>query len=150
MATTFVTREQSRDGLVTLFTAVANAWSVVYGYVPKATSLDGKWPFLIITSAGTDQSMLQESFNPARYVFSCVSFVLMDDEADWKEDDAEDKLDDLDKKFRQTVRDNAAGGAFADAITFADDQSRTDYMHLDGRAYRTEEWIITTHHYGGS
>jgi hypothetical protein len=149
MATTFVSREQTRDGLVTLFDANA-VWQVVYGYVPKATSIDGQWPFLIVTSAGTEQDMAGESLNPTKYTFACVSFVLTDDEGTWNEDDAEDKLDEIDKIFRQIIRDNAAGGAFADALTFADSQSRTDYMTIGGVGYRTEEWIITAHHYGGS
>jgi len=143
MASTYVSREVTRDALVALFDANA-IWNAVYGYVPKATTLDGKWPLLVVTSAGTRQDMLSISNNPTYYTFACVSFVLMDDEASWNEDDAEDKIDEIDKIFRQIIRDNASGNAFAHSVRFADTQSRTDYMMLDGRGYRTEQWMIVT------
>jgi hypothetical protein len=147
--TTFTSREVARDGLVALFTA-DGTWQAVYGYVPKATTIDGQWPFLVLTSAGTLQGMAGESYNPTEYTFSAVSFVLMDDNADWNEDDAEDKLDELDQKFRQIIRDNPTAGTFADALMFADNQSRTDYAIVGGVAYRTEEWLITVHLYTGA
>lgn len=150
--TIFVTRKTIRDGLVALFTA-NDSWEVVYGYIPKVTTIDGKSPLLVITSAGTDQSMAGLNTNPAEYTFTFVSFVRMDDSVSggtWSEDDAEDKLDELDTVFRQVVRDNAGGGSFADSLMFADTQSRTDYAMIDGVGYRTEEWILTAHHYSGA
>lgn len=152
MATTFISRETTRDGLVALFIA-DGSWQKVFGYFPTENDIDGQDPFLIITSAGTEQDMAGDSYNPTKYMFFFTSFVLMDDSdvgGSWTNQNAEDKLDELDKKFRQIVRDNPNGGAFADALTFADGQSQTDTIKLYGVLYRTEMWVLTAHHYSGA
>lgn len=152
MTTTFVSREQTRDGLVTLFTTYGK-WQKVFGYIPNEDDIDGQEPLLVIMSAGTIQDMKAVSFNPASYIFTFTSMVLMDDTdvgGTWTSDNAEDKIDQLDTKFRQIVRDNSTGGDFADSLTFANTQSQTDTIVLYDVLYRTEMWVLTAHHYSGA
>ena len=146
MATTFISREISRDALVTLFTA-DGSWQKVFGYFPTENDIKGQDPFLVIISAGTDQDMNSISMNPTKYMFAFTSFILMDDSdsgGTWTNQNTEDKLDELDKKFRQIVRDNPTVGSNPSALLkFADGQSQTDTITLYGVLYRTEMWILT-------
>ena len=138
--TTFQTRELIRDDLVTLFTA-NGSWQSVYGYFPGTNEMKGKTPVLVIRSRGTSQDMAGAVTNPTAYRFVLSSFVLAysENSADnWTSDDAEDKLDELDKVLRQVIRDNAGGGSYADRFEFEPGYSQVDDIIIEGLPYIVE------------
>ena len=149
MTTTFQSRELVRDELVTLFTA-NNSWQNVYGYFPSANEIVGKTPILVILSAGTRQDMAGVWSNPSSYRFRCLSFVLADSDSDnWTSANAEDKLDDLDRAFRQVIRTNMGSLTNADLLRFDEAYSERVDVDLGGKPYiREERNIIADLHKG--
>jgi hypothetical protein len=142
MTTTFQSRELVRDELVALFTA-DNSWNNVYGYFPAASEMVGKTPILLILSDGTRQSMDGVWSNPANYQFLCISFVLADSDSDnWTVANANDKVDDLDRVFRQIVRTNAGSLATANLVRFGDGFSVRRDVSIGGKPYISEERTI--------
>ncbi len=152
MATTFVSRKTIRDGLVTLFIADGN-WQKVFGYFPTEDDIGGQEPFLVITSAGTEQEMESIDQNPSEYLFAFTSMVLMDDSdvgGSATNQTTEDKLDELDQKLRQIIRNNAGGAGIVDQLNFAGGASQTDIIVLYDVLYRTEMRVIKAVHESGS
>lgn len=151
MTTTLVTRETTRDGIAALFVA-DGSWQKVFSYIPTEDEIDGQEPFLIIMSAGTEQGMEGTAMNPTKYMFILTSLIKMDDTDVGGSSGAaaaENKLDELDLKFRQIVRNSIETLSFANNLTFADGQSQTDTIELYRKLYRTEMWVLTAHHYSG-
>jgi hypothetical protein len=87
--------------------------------------------------------------NPTMYRFVVTSFVIRNDKASFDESDCEDKMDELDMTFRQTIRDNAGGISGGDYLRFGEGISRTGYL-LIGEMYRFEEWEVLAHFVAGS
>lgn len=138
MTTTFQSRELVRDELVTVFQA-NGSWQSVYGYFPSASELVGRTPALVILSAGTRQDMAGQFTNPASYQFQCISLVLADSDSDnWTSALAEDKLDDLDRAFRQVIRDRMASLTNADLLRFDEGYSERADIDLGGKPYIRE------------
>ena len=144
MTTTFQSRELVRDELATLFTA-DGSWQSVFGYFPAVEAFKGRTPILIIRSRGTEQDMAGLETNPASYRFLLSSWVLAFSplSADnWTSTDAEDKLDELDMKLRQVIRDNAGGGTNADLYRFEPGFSQVDDVIIEGVPYIVETRAI--------
>jgi len=140
--TTFQNRELVRDELVALF--VANtSWQEVYGYFPGVSAFVGKTPVLVVTSVGTQQDMANLNTNPATYRFLISSYVLAYRVSDsWYSTDAADKIDELDMKVRQIIRDNAGGGTNADQYRFESGFSQSDNIIASGVGYIVETRAI--------
>ncbi len=152
MTTTFVSRKPIRDGLVALLIA-SGGWQKVFGYIPTEDEIDGQEPLLVIMSAGTEQEMDTIALNPSEYIFSFTSMILMDDTdvgGSYDSQDTEDKLDELDQKLRQVIRDNAVGAGLADQLNFVGGASQTDTITLYDVLYRTETRAILARHESGS
>lgn len=141
--TVFQSRELVRDELVALFQA-DGSWSIgaahhVYGYFPAAIEIVGKTPILVILSAGTRQDMAGAFTNPASYLFRCITLVLADSDSDsWTAANAEDKLDDLDRAFRQVIRTNMNLLTKADLLRFDEGYSERTDIDLGGKPYIRE------------
>jgi hypothetical protein len=141
MVTTFQSRELVRDELVALFVANAS-WNNVYGYFPAASEMVGKTPILLILSDGTRQQSSGVWSNPTSYQFLCISFVLADSDSDnWTVALASDKVDDLDRVFRQVIRNNGAL-TNADVLRFGDGFSVRRDVSIGGKPYISEERTI--------
>ena len=144
MTTTFLSREAVRDELAALFTA-DGSWFQVFQYFPAVQAMKGKTPLLIIRSRGTVQDMAGVETNPATYRFLISSWVLAFSplSADnWTSTDAEDKLDELDQKLRQVIRNNAGGGTNADMYRFEPGFSVVDDVIIEGLPYIVETRAI--------
>jgi hypothetical protein len=77
--------------------------------------------------------------NPASYQFQCISLVLADSDSDsWTSANAEDRLDDLDRAFRQVIRDRMATLTNADLLRFAEGYSERTDIDLGGKPYIRE------------
>lgn len=116
--TTFQDRKLVRADLVALFVA-DGSWQDVYGYMPAPEAFT-RSPVLIIRSAGTEQDMEGANTNPTAYRFICESYVVAFTEQDvtWTSELAENEQDNLDRVFRQVVRDNAGGTTNANLLLF--------------------------------
>jgi hypothetical protein len=78
--------------------------------------------------------------NPTSYQFLCVSFVLADSDSDnWTAALASDKVDELDKVFRQVVRNNTASLTTCNLLNFGDGFSVRRDVNFGGSPYITEE-----------
>jgi hypothetical protein len=140
--TTFVTRQTARDALAALFVA-DGSWQAVYGYMPNDEELDGQSPVLTVRSGGTAQEMASLHVNPTSYRYLLRTMVLANDaDSSWSESNAEDKLDELDQKLRQVIRDNVGGVAGSNFLRFDPGASTTGYSIIDGELYRWEERTI--------
>jgi hypothetical protein len=143
MVTTFQSRKLVRDELVALFIA-SGFWTVsavnnVYGYFPSANEIGGKSPLLVILSDGTRQEMSGAWSNKASYAFRCITLVLADSDSDsWTSANAEDRLDELDRAFRQVIR-SAASLTNADSLRFDEGYSERIDVNLGGKPYIREE-----------
>lgn len=146
--TTFVTRETVRDSLVTLFTATAK-WDIVYGHQPK--TFDKRASALTIRSGGTRWEMAGLNTNPTAYRLILKSYLLVDDDTgNWDASETEDRLDEIDRLVRQTIRDNVASVSGADYLLPDDGASDTGYAIISGDLYRFEEWVVWAHYTAGS
>lgn len=145
--TTFVTRETVRKALVAVFTATGK-WDLVYGYQPS--SFNDRASILTIRSGGTRWKMEGLHVNPSAYTMMLKSYLILDDSASWEADDCEDRIDELDRVVRQTLRDNAGTIGGADFLTVPEGESVTGFAIVSGTEYRTEEWEVQCHHVTGS
>ena len=149
MVTTFDSREASRDGLVALFVA-DNSWQKVFKYQPTENEIDGQWPLLIINAVSTFQEMQSLEKNPSVFTFIVTSFVPTTDNVAWETEEAADLTDTLDQTTRQIIRNNASGGAFADAILFVPTPSNVSIVELHRVNYLAEMRLIEIHLSSGS
>ena len=152
MTTTFITRKTARDALITLFTS-NNNWQKVFGYLPTEDEIKAQSPLLIIVSNGTRQEMSGVNFNKSDYSFVCTTWVKMSDielGGTFGHDDAEDKLDALDREFRQVIRNTVALDSGKAHINFSDGQSNTNTVEAEyGQLYRVETYMITVSYPAG-
>lgn len=138
MSTTFQNRELVRDELVALFVA-DGSWQSVYGYYPGHSVISGQTPVLTVLSAGTQQVMNGAFTNPTSYRFILSSFSLQSSTSDnWTPANAEDKLDALDLKVRQIIRDNAGSLTNGNIIRFGAGYSQVEYQIIESLPYQIE------------
>ncbi len=141
--TTYTSRETVRDALQVIFDADAT-WQDVFGYEPK--TLGGHTPVMTITSAGTDYEELSAGVNPTDFRFRLRSYVLVEDQNDpdaWGPDEAEDKLDEIDKLTREVIRDNTPTGSYG--ISREDGFSSPSWIAEKGLLYRFEDVFVIAH-----
>ena len=135
--TTFVTRKTAREAVAALFRA-NGTWQTVYDHEPR--DLAGESPVLTIRSGGTLTSNMFNA-SPTAFLFVLTNYVLVTDGATWGPDDAEDKLDELDREIREIVRDNTPAGC--DYIELDESASVTAYVEDEGgHIYRTETFTL--------
>jgi hypothetical protein len=148
--TTYQDRRLIRNELVTLFGATG-AWVNVYGYYPAADVIVNTSPILLVADGGTRQTQAGMHTNPTAHRFVLTTFVLAYDEAsDWTSEDAMNKLADLDRVVRQTIRDNVQL-TNADNIELDGGFSQIDSVVLSGGVpYLTESRTVTAYLHRGA
>lgn len=131
--TTFVSRENIRDRLKTLYDAV-DSWNSVYSGMPKWTDVAGESPILTIISDGSLPEFKGQNTNQLTHFYLLTNWVLYryDDGTDtYTYDEAEDRLDALYTDLLQTIRDNAAGSTVASLIEPLAQKSEIRYVPVN-------------------
>lgn len=139
MPTTFQNRELVRDEIAALFTS-DGSWQTVYNYSADVSDFVGQTPVLFVVSAGSEVEMAGEFNNPTRYRFLISSHVLRKSDGDnWTPANAEDKLDELDLKVRQIIRNNAGSLSNGDLMQLESGMSQVIRVDVkEGITYLTE------------
>ena len=112
MAANATSRKTVRDALAALLSAeltgVGNPVEVVYGY--KVSTLQGQSPVVVVTSTGSQRPPLLPMGNVSdvhsRMHFSILVFVAEATGTGWTDQDAEDTLDEIEKKITDVLADN--------------------------------------------
>jgi hypothetical protein len=133
-------RETARDSLTTLLTSAlvgtGKPAQAVYGY--KVGDFQGQSPVVLVTSAGSERAEATYSQWRNTFSLSIMVFVLYADPATgWGEDDAEDRLDLLEKTIADTLRANYSYAGGWDRI-IVDGASQVLEVDLAGDQYLLE------------
>lgn len=142
MAADSTNRETVRDALVTLLssalTGAGNPAQAVYGY--QVGDFQGQSPVVVVASAGSQREPFQLRGQRNLLYFNIFVFVLFDDpDTDWDEDDAEDRIDLIEKEIADVVIDNRKTDNWTHIRL--EGRSTVDSLQIGGSEYRRE--VIT-------
>jgi len=133
-----VNRETVRDALTTLLdtalTGVGNPAQAVYGY--QIGDFQGQSPVVVVSSAGSERLKFQLSGQRSLLYFNVYVFVLYSDQDTWGEDDAEDRMDLIEKEIADVLRDNRNTSNWTDIQL--EGRSTLDAIAIGGTEYRRE------------
>lgn len=138
MASDVTNRETVRDAFTSLLSTalVGSGLSVqaVYGY--KIGDFQGQSPVVVVASSGTGRGMAAFDSAGSDVFLDVWVFVLYNDEGDWDEADAEDRLDLIEKEICDVVIDNHSTANWIDADYEA--RSTVDDVAIGGQEYKRE------------
>jgi len=127
MAADVTNRETVRDALATLLetalTGSGNPAQAVYAY--QVGDFGGRSPVVVVSSAGSerDHRTMGERYHNFFYLNVYVFVLYADPGTDWGEDNAEDRVDLLEKEIADVLMDNFSTDDWV-------------YIQLDGRSVR--------------
>lgn len=131
-------RETARDALVTLLnTALVGSGlpaSVVYGY--QVGDFGGLSPVVVVSSAGSERNDLTSLGGMVTFRYTIDVFVTYTDGGSWQEDDAEDRLDLIEKAIWDTCQANQVATNWQ-SLDY-DGKTQCDSMIIGGQEYRVE------------
>lgn len=132
-------RETVRDALVTLLTAdlvgSGKPCQAIYGY--QVGDFQGQSPVVIVSSSGSEREQRTASVRQrTRFYLNIFTFVLYSDEDSWGEDDAEDRIDLIEKTIADTIANNRTGDNWAEL--HLSERTRLDSVQIGGNEYRRE------------
>lgn len=116
-------RETVRDAFVALLTTdlvgAGKPCQAIYGY--QVGDFQGQSPVVVVSSAGSEREQRTVSVRQrTRFYLNIYTFVLYSDENTWGEDDAEDRMDLIEKTIADTIANNRSADNWAE-------------LHLSGR-----------------
>jgi len=131
-------RETTRDALTTLLTTALVGTGLpakaVYGY--QVGDFGGLSPTVVVSSAGSERSDMTPLGGQVEFRFNIDVFVLYTDGSDWNEDDAEDRLDLIEKTIWDTLQANQRTATW-DNIAYSG-RSECNSLVMGGVEWRTE------------
>jgi hypothetical protein len=138
MAANSTNRETVRDAFVALLSTelVGDGKPVqaVFGY--QTGSFGTKTPVVVVSSAGSEREKFALKAQRSLLYFNVFVFVLYSDQGTWGEDDAEDRIDLIEKEIADLVRDNRKTANWTDLQL--EGRSNLDSMPIGGEEYRRE------------
>ena len=133
-------RETARDALAALLnTRLVDSdetVQIVYNY--RKGDLGGQTPAVCVSSSGSRRAKVDFSGDRENIIYLMVHvFVLYSDQSDWTEDDAEDRLDDIEAAIADVIDENSSA---TDDWQWIDYGGRSDRMdvNLGGHEYIME------------
>lgn len=143
MAADSTNRETVRDALLTLLSAAltgaSNPAQAVYGYL--VGDFQGQSPVVVVSSAGSQREPFQLKGQRNLLYFNIYVFVLFDDpDTGWDEDDAEDRIDLIEKEIADVVIDNRKTANWTHIRL--EGRSTVDSMQIGGSEYRREVMTV--------
>jgi hypothetical protein len=141
MAANSTNRETVRDAFVALMTAElvgdGKPTQAVYGY--QVGDFQNQSPVVVVSSAGSEREKFALNAQRSLLYFNVFVFVLYSDQATWGEDDAEDRIDLIEKEIADLVRDNRKTADWADLQL--EGRSNLDSVSI-GEEYRRETMLV--------
>jgi hypothetical protein len=142
MAANSINRETVRDAFVALMTTelVGDGKPVqaLYGY--QAGDFQGQSPVVIVASAGSEREKFSLKAQRSLLYLNIFTFVLYSDQDTWGEDDAEDRIDLIEKEIADLVRDNRTTANWIDLQL--DGRSNLSSLMVGGQEYRLETMTV--------
>ena len=138
-------RETVRDAVATLLedglTGTGNPVQAVYNC--QVGDFDGQSPVVVVSSGGSARPAMTFQGNRATFWVNVHVFVLYSDEGDWGEDDAEDRLDLIEKEIAGIVETNRGPTDYWQKLAYGERMSgmgrtQTGSVVVGGLEYRTE------------
>jgi hypothetical protein len=143
-----VNRETVRDAMAALLnTALVGTGlpaQAVYAY--RVGDLGGQSPVVVVSSAGSERPRMTAAGGRTTVLLQVDSFVLYSDEGTWGEDDAEDRLDLIEKTIADTLHANQATTNWQ-AVDYAAQSERVD-VEVGGLEYAREMILLRVEVYG--
>lgn len=141
-----VNRQTARDQLASLLnTALVGSGlpaAAVYGYL--IGDFQNQMPVVVVGSAGSERKRvyLGTSVWETWFYYTVYAFVLYADaSASWDENDAEDRVDLIEKTICDVLMTNKTLAGYWDSIEFAGRSEITTYEE-GGKAYRVETFPV--------
>lgn len=143
-----VNRETVRDAMAALLnTALVGPGlpaQVVYAY--RVGDLAGQSPVVTVTSAGSDRTRMTAAGHRTKVMLQVDVFVLYSDENTWGEDEAEDRLDLIEKTIAETIEVNQVTTNWQ-AVDYAAPSERVD-VEIGGLEYAREMILLRVEVFG--
>jgi len=127
-------REVLAELLQTALVGSGRPAQAVYSY--QVGDLGGQSPVVVVSSAGSERQRLSFQGSRATFRLNVYVFVLYTDGSDWNEDDAEERLDLIEKTIAETV-DVSQRTAFWESVGYAG-ETVCDSVEIGGEEYRRE------------
>ena len=131
-------RETARDALVTLLTAALVGAGLPVKTVAgsKQTTLRGITPLVTVLSAGSSREALTFQGNQAVFRYSVQVWVLQKEEGSWTLAQAEDALDDIERRIAEVYSDNRTTGNW-NMLEMAGETTVSE-VSVEGKAHYVE------------
>jgi hypothetical protein len=144
MASNVVSRQVIRDRLAShLTTALVGAGKLAQNVLNYRTdNFEGATPMVVVCSRGSDRDKMAEvSVVNTDVLLYIYTFVLYSDEDTWGPDDAEDRLDEIEKVISDTMYDNFHDDGYWISIDF-DQQSQVETVVIGSLEYMREVFFV--------
>lgn len=128
-------RKAARTALANVLRTEVSGAYAVYGY--QKAKLKGQTPVLCVTSAGSARDPMSLQGNKATFALDIHIFVLYSDGASWAEEQAEDRLDELEQQVAATVEKYRKSTSWAH-LTYAERSDARTPVTLEGSTYLHE------------
>ena len=137
-----VNRETVRDAMAALLNTalVGTGLPVQAVYAYRVGDLGGQSPVVVVSSAGSERPRMTAAGGRTTVLLQVDVFVLYSDEGTWGEDDAEDRLDLIEKTIAETLHDNQVTTNWQ-AVDYAARSERVD-VEVGGLEYAREMILL--------
>jgi hypothetical protein len=127
-----------------LGTALSTLAQAVYDY--RIGDFEHQSPVVTVSSAGSVRKRASFQGGRATFFLQVDVFVLYSDEGTWGEDDAEDRIDDIEAAIVAVVDENQATANWG-ALTLSERSQRVD-VEIGGVEYIREMMVVAVEVYG--
>lgn len=137
-----VNRETVRDAMAALLETVlvGSGLPVQAVYAYRVGDLAGQSPVVVVSSAGSERPRMTAAGGRTTVRLQVDVFVLYSDEDTWGEDEAEDRLDLIEKSIAETVHANQTTTNWQ-AVDYAAPSERID-VEVGGLEYAREMILL--------
>ena len=135
---TLTSRETVRDGLATLLGTLAGDGNPVQSVTGHGLSALDEVSHIVVMSSGSTRAPGTHGHNWSIMYLTVQGWVLYTDQGDWGRDDAEDKLDEIEKEIADLLETNRYYSGYWDMIEY-DGRSRvSEVTTVTGLPYLVE------------
>lgn len=143
-----VNRETVRDAMAALLNTalVGTGLPVQAVYAYRVGDLGGQSPVVVVSSAGSERPRMTAAGGRTTVLLQVDVFVLYSDEDTWGEDEAEDRLDLIEKTIAETIHSSQVTANWQ-AVDYAAQSERVD-VEVGGLEYAREMILLRVEVFG--
>lgn len=143
-----VNRETVRDAMAALLNTalVGTGLPVQAVYAYRVGDLGGQSPVVVVSSAGSQRPRMTAAGGRTTVLLQADVFVLYSDEDAWGEDEAEDRLDLIEKTIAETIHSSQVTANWQ-AVDYAAQSERVD-VEVGGLEYAREMILLRVEVFG--